>query len=244
MNADDFPGDGETPQGGTKPVSARKVEANRRNAQRSTGPRTVQGKANSARNSLVHGFFARKLFNSGQGTEERRQYEELGACLKDHYQPIGFVEELLVEQIFAELVRQSCLLRYEQQAFSNGQAFLAAADKILRYQSTQNRHLAQLMKELERLQEKRQGSGQSEPSGPDCDYPPAESVDPVPELVAEEPLAGDEVHASREASEDGTDSGRTPGEGPSSNPSLTENCETNPPPISGGGSKDGENGSH
>jgi hypothetical protein len=189
--------DGESQSEGTKSVSARKLEANRKNAQRSTGPKTEQGKANSASNSLVHGFFARKLFNKGQETEERQQYEELGARLKNYYQPIGFVEQLLVEEIFVELVRQGRLLRYEQQVLYNSLAFEAASDKVLRYLSAQNRHLARLMKELERLQEKRRASGRPEPSGPDWDSPLAESVDTTAELVATA------EHASREASEDG-----------------------------------------
>ncbi len=40
-------------------ISARKLEANRRNAKRSTGPRTAEGKARVARNAVKHGFFAR-----------------------------------------------------------------------------------------------------------------------------------------------------------------------------------------
>ena len=37
-------------------LSQRKLSANRRNAQRSTGPRTVKGKARSKRNSWQHGL--------------------------------------------------------------------------------------------------------------------------------------------------------------------------------------------
>ena len=38
-----------------KPISQRKLEANRRNAQLSTGPRTEEGKARSSRNNWKHG---------------------------------------------------------------------------------------------------------------------------------------------------------------------------------------------
>ena len=37
-------------------TSAARVEANRRNAQRSTGPRTTEGKQKSSRNALKHGL--------------------------------------------------------------------------------------------------------------------------------------------------------------------------------------------
>lgn len=40
-------------------VSQRKMSANRRNAQRSTGPRTTEGKGQSKRNSWRHGFSIR-----------------------------------------------------------------------------------------------------------------------------------------------------------------------------------------
>src|SRR5579862_1552705 len=49
-------------------VSARKVNANRQNAQKSTGPRTPRGKAHSRANSLKHGLFAMDIF-VGEGAK-------------------------------------------------------------------------------------------------------------------------------------------------------------------------------
>jgi hypothetical protein len=37
-------------------ATARQIAANRRNAQRSTGPRTAAGKSTSSRNALRHGL--------------------------------------------------------------------------------------------------------------------------------------------------------------------------------------------
>jgi hypothetical protein len=42
-------------------TSPRKIEANRRNAKRSTGPKTVQGKQRSRANALKHGLAAATL---------------------------------------------------------------------------------------------------------------------------------------------------------------------------------------
>src|SRR5438094_9229461 len=42
-------------------TSSRKVEANRRNALKSTGPRTTNGKRRVARNAIRHGFFSKWL---------------------------------------------------------------------------------------------------------------------------------------------------------------------------------------
>ncbi len=38
------------------PISPRKVEANRQNAKKSTGPKTIEGKEKSRRNAIQHGF--------------------------------------------------------------------------------------------------------------------------------------------------------------------------------------------
>src|SRR5205814_6955117 len=48
-------------RGETVPTSPRKVDANRRNAQRSTGPRTALGKSRVSRNAVKHGIFSKNL---------------------------------------------------------------------------------------------------------------------------------------------------------------------------------------
>ena len=45
----------------TNVVSIKRIEANRRNAKHSTGPKTSAGKFRSSRNSLKHGLEARSL---------------------------------------------------------------------------------------------------------------------------------------------------------------------------------------
>lgn len=44
-----------------RPISERKLQANRANAKRSTGPRTEAGKAVSRRNALKHGILSHSL---------------------------------------------------------------------------------------------------------------------------------------------------------------------------------------
>ena len=45
-------------------------DANRRNAQRSTGPKSPEGKARSARNATTHGIFCRDICLDGESEAE------------------------------------------------------------------------------------------------------------------------------------------------------------------------------
>jgi len=82
-----------------KTISVRKLIANRRNAKKSTGPRTTQGRAHSSRNGLKHGLFARPRMEFALLGEDASQYEELKTALFAEYKPLGVLEELEVEQI-------------------------------------------------------------------------------------------------------------------------------------------------
>jgi hypothetical protein len=144
-------------EGSVKPtVSARKLAANRQNATHSCGPKTEHGKAISSKNAIKHGIFAGKLFSQTEQAE-RLEYDKMAAQLVDYYQPIGFKEQLLVEQIFTELVRSGRILRYEQQVLSQCAAFMGGAlEKVLRYSTCHSRQLSRLLEELEDEQAKRQ----------------------------------------------------------------------------------------
>jgi hypothetical protein len=52
------------------------VEANRANAQKSTGPRTPEGKEKAAQNSLKHGLFTRETVIRGEDEGEFAEYRE------------------------------------------------------------------------------------------------------------------------------------------------------------------------
>src|SRR6266404_3383511 len=97
-------GENQTPQasvaGQKSSVSSKKVEANRRNALNSTGPRTPMGKRTVAKNALKHGFFSKwLLIPHPDGKEDPDEYEHFYAALREHYEPLDFLEELWVEKI-------------------------------------------------------------------------------------------------------------------------------------------------
>jgi hypothetical protein len=72
------------------------VNANRANAQKSTGPRTAEGKAVVAQNAVKHGFWAQEVVIKGEDPQEFALYRE---GMLQELAPAGFVETLLAERI-------------------------------------------------------------------------------------------------------------------------------------------------
>ena len=110
-------------------VSSKKLEANRRNAQLSTGPRTEAGKNHSRRNALKHGVLASALLvTKGGGTEDAAEFEELLHALNRDLAPVGRLEEMLVEKIAVCWWRQKRALRYEALMIRRASAEASPAD--------------------------------------------------------------------------------------------------------------------
>jgi hypothetical protein len=89
-----------------KTVTELKLAANRRNAQRSTGPRTERGKNTSKFNAVITGLFAKHVvipLCDGEGSEE--QFAQLLADLKQEFRPEGPLEELYVEKLAKSMWR-------------------------------------------------------------------------------------------------------------------------------------------
>ena len=101
-------------QSSVRSVSARKAQANRQNALKSTGPKTLRGKAYSRRNSLKHGLFANDLFSDfAIQSENPQEFQNLRDRLWEEYQPVGVSEELEVEHIAVFWWRLKRAWRYE-----------------------------------------------------------------------------------------------------------------------------------
>lgn len=77
-------------------VSARRIEANRRNAKQSTGPRTAGGKAVSSLNSGTHWGAKKMGLLPGEDPEQFHEYE--AATLED-LNPKGAVQHVLATQL-------------------------------------------------------------------------------------------------------------------------------------------------
>jgi hypothetical protein len=87
---------------GTLEVSQRRIDANRRNARLSTGPRTDAGKAASRRNSLIHGLAGEGVVVPEAETQAARERAE---HWNSSLRPMNAFELGLVETIAIESVR-------------------------------------------------------------------------------------------------------------------------------------------
>ncbi len=126
--------------GTTKPPSQAQLVANRRNAVRSTGPRTIEGKSRSSRNALKHGLCASKAIVPGESEEEFAAFRnQLWASLA----PTNPLEDVLVErvilsfwglrragQIFNDLLDRVAQSRRTQQFTKTGGRYLRVESEI------------------------------------------------------------------------------------------------------------------
>ena len=100
------------------------IRANRKNAKKSTGPRTEDGKARVAKNALKHGLLARDTVLPG---EDPADFDSQLSALEADIQPANSLEFELVRQIADSQWRMRRLTRLET-------GFLAAAlDETRRY---------------------------------------------------------------------------------------------------------------
>ncbi len=95
-------------------ASEAQVNANRANAQKSTGPRTAEGKAVVAQNALTHGLMARAAVLQGEEWEEYTSFRE--GMIQELY-PDGVQEEELAERIVGLYWRLRRAERYQNAVF-------------------------------------------------------------------------------------------------------------------------------
>lgn len=142
--------------------SPRKIEANRRNAKKSTGPKTSRGKTISSWNTTRHGLLAERLPSIPD--KDKKHFARLLSSLRQDLEPVGTVEEVLVERIAQEYWRLGVAARHEAEELGRPNPFgKTSIDRILRYETMINRQLYQVINQLERLQRLRKGENASPP---------------------------------------------------------------------------------
>jgi hypothetical protein len=165
-------------------TSVRRIEANRRNALKSTGPRTPEGKAAVVLNGIKHGLLSREALVQG---EREADLVEFGKRLRAQLAPVGELELLLADRIISCGWRLRRLLRVESRLFREDGAQLEHAFSsygrekmavLSRYEATIERSLYKALHELQRLQAAREGNTVSPPEAVDVDVSIAAQREP------------------------------------------------------------------
>jgi len=91
-------------------ATQQQIDANRRNAQKSTGPTTPEGRAAVRHNALKHGLTAEILIPS---MEDQPEFDRLCDAFETEYKPVGPTEESLLENLAAAKWRLSRAHKFE-----------------------------------------------------------------------------------------------------------------------------------
>ncbi len=144
-------------------TSDRRLEANRRNAQLSTGPRTAAGKARVAQNRTTHALTGAHTLLPG---EDPQAYASLLAALVDEHAPATETEAHQVELLAHTQWKLRRAAQLETDAFVSSRSAEEAANagsftltdavmRVARYQASIRRSYSLALAELHRLQSAR-----------------------------------------------------------------------------------------
>ncbi|MGE5294260.1 MAG: hypothetical protein ACM3VT_05475 [Solirubrobacterales bacterium] len=96
-------------------ATAAQVQANRLNAQKSTGPRTAEGKERACRNAIKHGLLAQDAVIQG---EDPAQFEMYREGMLQTLAPVGAMEAMLAERVVGLSWRLRRAERLQNAAFA------------------------------------------------------------------------------------------------------------------------------
>lgn len=96
-------------------TSEKQISANRRNAKKSTGPKTDRGKAASRNNAFKHGLLSTEITVPG---EDPKKFAYLKSELTAELDPLGFQEAEIVERMAVLMWRLRRLYRAEAEIFN------------------------------------------------------------------------------------------------------------------------------
>src|SRR5580700_1622894 len=152
-------------------ATLKQFEANRRNAQKSTGPKTPDGKAAVSMNALRHGLRARTVVLPG---EDREEFDHLCDDLEVEWHPQSRTEQFYVEQMAVSQWKLTRMEVVEVNIFKEEDAAknqIPLLDRLWQAECRLERSYSRAQRELERLQKSRR------------------SPDPAPEEPAAAPAA-------------------------------------------------------
>jgi hypothetical protein len=144
-------------------ITQAKIDANRRNAQKSTGPRTGLGKSIASRNAVTHGLFTRQPVVPG---EDEAEFKTFTAHWLEELLPAGALEEFLAERIISIAWRLRRVGQIEARLFQGDNPETHPLSRLSRYEVALERSFYRNLEELRRLQaDRNSGQLQNEPTG-------------------------------------------------------------------------------
>jgi hypothetical protein len=153
-------------------ISAKQQAANERNAQKSTGPKTPDGKAASSLNNLRHGLRSENILLPGEDASVRAAVTE---AYYNQFKPVGPVEHRHVERLIAIDWRMRRVEAMEAGALTwTGEPLVEAmvndfrmpfslVSRVWRYESQMDRSYQQTLRDLRTMQAQRE-QNQSAPT--------------------------------------------------------------------------------
>ena len=179
------------------------IDANRRNAEKSTGPKTEAGKAKSSKNRLSHGFNSQDPILPD---EDPAQFDALLEALVDEYHPATFTEQALVEKMALYQWFSLRAIRLQTGAFkstlrraaifSDGESAVPSNLAVLiRYHNSSDRAFLRMRTELLNAQKQRKNC--------EIGFEPRKPVKPQPPTTPEPENPADfEPHLTQNPLED------------------------------------------
>ena len=152
--------------------SSKQIEANRRNATKSTGPKSEEGKTRVSLNPLRHGLLSKKALLPDEDAEEFMEFAE---NIRVSTAPVGELEGVLADRVIVSLWRMRRSVEIETQLYQEREDEYDFLNKIKgtragsfninatlfqnlsRYEGSVERSLYKALHELQRMQALRNG---------------------------------------------------------------------------------------
>src|ERR1035438_7107481 len=180
-----------SPSSGATMSTLRQIEANRRNAQKSTGPTSVTGKATSSMNALKTGIHAESLVLP---SENLADLEQLTADFYQHHQPTtpdarGLVDELIYCEWMLRRLRvaetqawqyQSDNKYSDPQKYPLGQSATCHSTTFSKLQYRLDATRRARLRALDALQKLKTEAAAAPPTAPGADRTPPPATPPPP----------------------------------------------------------------
>jgi hypothetical protein len=192
-------------------ASKSQIDANRRNAQKSTGPKTQEGKDKSRRNGLQHGLTAKTCMLEDEDPEA---LVDLLNEIREKFNPQDTDEDFLIERMAKARFKYNRIMPIEAAIYNlrlsvdrtpkeitealgvNGQRAWAymrdanggnALSKLARYETSLLREYDRSRQELEKLQKIRAARPAPPPDPSELRSEPDPPVSPIPPTTSKPP---------------------------------------------------------